>query len=299
VKNYLYQRQKLDENVKKAFTIVYKQCTENLKSKLEQSPEWALLSVNCDVLALMELIRSMVFKYEDRMFQPLSLHRVKQSYYSFRQGGLSNVEYLQAFKNRYEMANSHGVVLYDEEVGVMLMKQNPTDATKDFDADLTQAERDVYLQQAKDLCQAIAFLSQSDQKRYSELLSNLQNDHTKGKHTYPKNLTKAYQYLNDYKVKPMATTTNMADGAVAFTQQHANGKGTEKGEFPAWMKGKTCHICGEDDHISTVCSNKDKEADEEKNENDSSSASSKSKADKAKKAAATGTKAKKKTSFVQ
>jgi hypothetical protein len=83
VKNYLYQRQKLDENMKKAFTIVYKQCTENLKSKLEQSPEWALLSVNCDVLALMELIRSMVFKYEDRMFQPLSLHRVKQSYYSF------------------------------------------------------------------------------------------------------------------------------------------------------------------------------------------------------------------------
>ena len=140
VKNYLYQQQKLEENVKKAFTITLKQCTVNLKSKLEQSPEWALLSVNNDVLALMELIRSMVFKYEERQHQVLSLHRVKQSYYSFRQGNLSNVDYLQAFKNRHEMANSHGVVLYDKEVAIMMMKRVAANAGRDFDNDLTDLE---------------------------------------------------------------------------------------------------------------------------------------------------------------
>jgi hypothetical protein len=189
VRSYLLQEQKLTENIKKAFAIVYKQCTENLKSKLEQHKDWAALSLSCDVLALLELIRSMVFKYEDRMFQPLSLHKVKQSFYSFRQGNLPNVEYLQSFKNRYEMANSHGVILYDREVAIMLMKQNPADATKDFydpsTGNLTQAERDEYLRKAKDLCQATAFLSQSDSKRYSELLVDLQNDYTKGKDTYP------------------------------------------------------------------------------------------------------------------
>ena len=40
VKNYLYQQSKLDENIKKAFAIVYKQSTQNLQTKLEERPEW-------------------------------------------------------------------------------------------------------------------------------------------------------------------------------------------------------------------------------------------------------------------
>lgn len=298
VKSYLYQVNKLAENVKKAYAIVLKQCTLNLQSKLEERPEWAALKMSCDVLVLLELIRSLVFRYEERMYQPLSLHRVKQTFYSFRQGNLSNIDYLQAFKNRYDMANSHDVVLFDEEVAVMLMKQNPADAAKEFHSraagNLTEPERATYLQRAKDLCQAIAFLSQSDMKRYGELLSELQNDYTKGKMTYPDSLTKAHQYLNDYKVKPTAIApTSTAENAVAFAQQ--SNKGGK--EFPRWMKNKTCHNCGEEGHISTVCPNGAK--DESEDEEASTSAESKSDSSKKEKADAAKKKAKKKASFAQ
>jgi hypothetical protein len=99
VKSYLFQVNKLAENIKKAYAIILKQCALNLQSKLEECQEWAALTVSCDVLEILELICSLVFKYEECMYQPLSLHRVKQAFYSFHQGKLSNVDYLQAFKN--------------------------------------------------------------------------------------------------------------------------------------------------------------------------------------------------------
>jgi hypothetical protein len=220
VKQYYYQRSKLTENVKKAFAIVLKQSTPALKNKLEERPEWAALKVSCDVLQLLELIRSFVFKYEDRMYQPLSLHEATQNFYGFRQGNMSNADYLQSFKNRLEMASSHGVVLFHREIAVMLMRQTPADAHKDFESEdpgnLTPDEREAYLKQSKEVCQAIAFLAQSDMKRYGDLLLELQNDYTKGVVSYPKTLTKAHQYLNDYKGKPVAQGCQATDECPAM-----------------------------------------------------------------------------------
>jgi Zinc knuckle len=217
-----------------------------------QTPEWALLSVSFNVLDLLELIKSMSFRYEDRKFQPLSLHEVKQNFYSFRQGNLTNTEYLQQFKNRYEVAVSHGARLHDKAVAVMLASQNAADALRDFDVDLTDAEREAYHDLAKDLCQAIAFLSQSDRKRYSELLAELENDYTKGQSCYPPSLVKAYQYLNDYKARTVIRSPAAAsvDNAVAFVQDSSskNLKGYEP-----WMDDMTCFNCSEKGHISPIC----------------------------------------------
>jgi hypothetical protein len=87
------------------------------------------------------------------------------------------MDYLQQFKNRYEVATSHGAGLYDQAVAVMLMTQTPEDAAKDFDVDLSVAEHQAYQERAERLCQAVAFLSQSDKKHYGELLSDLENDY--------------------------------------------------------------------------------------------------------------------------
>ena len=64
------------------------------------------------------------------------------------------------------------IVLFHLEVAVMLMRQTPADAAKDFESEdpgnLIMVERDAYLKQAKEVCQAVAFLSQSDMKRYGD-----------------------------------------------------------------------------------------------------------------------------------
>ena len=46
---------------------------------------------------------------------------------------------------------------------------------------------------------ACAFISQADPKRYGRLKEELENDYTKGTDSYPHDMVKAYQLLNEYK----------------------------------------------------------------------------------------------------
>ena len=44
-----------------------------------------------------------------------------------------------------------------------------------------------------------AFISQTDPRRYRQLKEELENDFTKGSDTYPQDMVKAYQLMNEYK----------------------------------------------------------------------------------------------------
>jgi Zinc knuckle len=136
----------------------------------------------------------------------------------------------------------------------MLAKQSVAHARVDFDTALTAAEQNEYYELAKEVCQATAFLSQSDKKRYGELLSELENDYTKGQSSYPTTLVKAYQYLNEYKVRTVVRvpTATSIDNAVAFTQESSTTSKNLKGYEP-WMDDKTCYNCQETGHISPIC----------------------------------------------
>ena len=45
----------------------------------------------------------------------------------------------------------------------------------------------------------LAFLCQSDIKRYGRLLEELENDFTKGNSNYPTDLVTAYRMISEYK----------------------------------------------------------------------------------------------------
>ena len=64
----------LDENIQKAYSIMLGQCTELPKSKLKTTTDWTTVSTEFDLLGLMKTIRSVIFKFEDQRYLPLSLH---------------------------------------------------------------------------------------------------------------------------------------------------------------------------------------------------------------------------------
>ena len=262
---------KLDENLKKAFSKALSLCTETLKSKLEQHGTWVGIFADFDVLRLFTLMQSVIFKYEDRKFQPLSLLKTKMTFFSFRQGNLSNADYLKKFKNRLDVLTSHGTTIAEKAVAMGIMKLNPTDANKSFEHDdnnacLTEAEREDYYKRAEDMSHAIAFLLQADPRRYGELLMDLENDFTKSRGSYPVTLVKAYEYLNEYKIKSVVHTGDGQEHNVAFTQ---NKDKKSSQQFEPWMKNKICHNCSKEGHISPVCPNKEQvDSDTERAESD-------------------------------
>ena len=81
------------------------QCTELLKIKLETTTDWMTVSMEFYLLGLMKTIRSVIFKFEDQRYLPLSLHHAKSNFYYFPQNNLSNPEYLEKFTNLVDMVD--------------------------------------------------------------------------------------------------------------------------------------------------------------------------------------------------
>jgi hypothetical protein len=69
-----------------------------------------------DVLGLTKLIKSIVFKFDDHKFLLVSLHQVKQNFYSLCQGTMTNTEYLEKFSNYVDIASSYDGKILDAAV---------------------------------------------------------------------------------------------------------------------------------------------------------------------------------------
>ena len=104
----------LDENLQKAYSLIHGQCTKLIKSKLMTSANWETVSSQYDMLGLLEAIKNKIYKFEDQKYLPLSLHHAKRKCYAFRQGNLSNPDYLDRFMNLVDLAKSYDATLHDQ-----------------------------------------------------------------------------------------------------------------------------------------------------------------------------------------
>ena len=73
----------LDENIQKAYSLMLGQCTDLLKSNLKTTTDWMTVSTDFNLLGLIKTIRSVIFKFEDQRYLPLSLHHAKSNFYYF------------------------------------------------------------------------------------------------------------------------------------------------------------------------------------------------------------------------
>ena len=80
---YVKQRSILADNVQKAYSLILGQCTDLLQLKLKQQANWANVSASQDAIQLLNLIKSIAFRFEDQKFLPLALYHAKLHLYSF------------------------------------------------------------------------------------------------------------------------------------------------------------------------------------------------------------------------
>ena len=92
---YMKRISTMDENVQKCYSLVLGQCTYLMKSKPKQSHECHSELTTYDVLILIRIIRTIMFKFDEHKYLPLALHQAKENLYNIRQGSLSNAEYLE------------------------------------------------------------------------------------------------------------------------------------------------------------------------------------------------------------
>ena len=168
VNSYFSRYSILDENIQKGYSLVLGQCTELFKSKLKTTSNWNIISIEFDLLWLIASIKSVIFKFEDQQYLPLSLHYAKTNFYSFRQHHLSNTEYLENFTNLVDMAESFEGQPHSKALVDIAVWMSPN--TKDVDlADIPTNRQKELNSQAKEIYLACAFISQADPHRYGRL----------------------------------------------------------------------------------------------------------------------------------
>ena len=226
-KIYIYVKRDgiLDENLQKDYSLIRGQCTELLKSKLKRSANWETVSAQYDMLGLLDAIKTIIYKFEDQKYIPLSLHHAKRNFYEFRQGNFPNPDYLGRFMNLVDMAESYDAKLYDQ--GMFKIAQDSTVYRTTAEADLQDDEINMIETTEQDIYLACAFFVNSDLRQYGRLIEELENNYTEGNDNYPRNMVKAYQLLNEYKQwNPRATLPESS--VVAFLQQGNNNKSVQR-----------------------------------------------------------------------
>ena len=288
---YIKRKSMLDDNVQKAYSLVIGQCTDLLQSKLKQQANRTTLSQEQDAIALISLIKTITFRFEDQKFLPLALYQSKANLYSLRQANMTNHEYLQRFQNLVDVATAYNGQLYDQAIiNIACSRADPIIA--DYSA-LNAAQQTVIKNAASELYLATMFIHQSDRRRYGKLSEDLENSFTKGNDDYPNNLVSAYHLINEYKCYTPKSQAPDSTG-VAFAQKASKGKdNSSKNKDDSWQAKATCHHCGEIGHIRPNCpalkEDEDKEDTADKSESPSKSSKDTKSADKKKK----------KTSFAQ
>ena len=90
------------------------------------------------MLVLIDAIKTIIYKFEDQKYLPLSLHHAKRNFYAFRQGNLPNPDYLDRFMNLVDMAESYDAKLYDQ--AMFKIAQDSTVYSTTAEADLQDDE---------------------------------------------------------------------------------------------------------------------------------------------------------------
>ena len=156
--------------------LVLRQCTDYLRLRLEGQERWEQTSNKQDILELIKSIKSLSQKYdEDAEYHHVAYHTLLCRFMLFRQGGSSNLEYKQQFKEQIEVNEVYnGRVLFGNRLGATARQISTLRLDADIRADVEKAQasaRGKYL--------ATSFLLNSDRRRYGELILSLKNGYAK------------------------------------------------------------------------------------------------------------------------
>ena len=254
VDEYVKRSNYLSENVKTLYSLVWGQCTDIMRQKVEALGNFETMSSDGDGLELLRAIKDMSFNFQSQKYVPHSLHESKHRFYMCSQGRhLTTQAYLEYFQNMVDVIEHSGGSI-GHKPGIERAIAAETGAVIDS---MTVEQRDNLKKEAQDRYLAVAFMLGSDRSRFGRLIENLENDFLQGRNNYPASLTGAYSLLTNWKQDPrniMRAIGPLSDG-VSFAHIGkgdigdnnavlANSGQPRKGGGRRDKAHITCHRCG-------------------------------------------------------
>jgi len=108
VKEFVKTKIKLKENVKQLYSLVWGQCSEAMRAKLESMDGHRKLSEEGDGIGLLKQIKSIVYNFQDQKYLPLALYEANRRLYACTQGKHTPQEYQTQFLNTVDVIEHCG-----------------------------------------------------------------------------------------------------------------------------------------------------------------------------------------------
>ena len=193
---YIKIKSMMESNTQKAYSLVLGQCTDLLQSKLKQQYQWDHISSKQDTINILEIIKTVKFRFKYQKFLSLTLCKSKANIYAFRQDGMTNKDYLQGFNNLVDAATVYTRSLNDQAIFDITTKlKHPGVEYSTINTDQNKAVKTA----SCDLYLATIFIKQSYRPWYDNLSEEPENLSTKGDDDFPDNLVSSYHLISEYK----------------------------------------------------------------------------------------------------
>ena len=212
VKEYVNQTSRLQENIKRLCALVWGQCSDTMRTRLQALDSYEDMHSASDGLQLLIAIKDLMFNVQEQQYVPLSIHLSKRHFFLLSQGRNTVGEYYDQFKNQTDVLEHIGAGIGNDEA---IMKQVLRSQGIDID-EATEAQEEAAETEGTQWYLVLAFLMGSDRSRFGRLLEKLENDFTAGNNNYPKTLTDAYNMLLEWKDDPRLLMRMAGNDGVSF-----------------------------------------------------------------------------------
>jgi hypothetical protein len=242
VDDYVKRKTKLSENNKTAYSLIWGQCSDVMRQRVESTPEFTTIAQNGEAIELLKIIKDISYNYQIQKYAPQALYEAKKRFYSCHQlRNQSTQAYFEYFQNQIEVITHIGGSIGKDPLLMNKLAKNLGIETES----LSESDKN----KAQDEFFATVFLMGADRSRFGKLLDRLQNDYLQGHDGYPKTLSGAYHLLTNWKAEShqMESTSN---NGVSFTTSSSPQNNVNPRNHRTNI---TCYRCGLNGHYANTC----------------------------------------------
>ena len=197
---YVNAQADIDNGLKQAYTLMWGQCSQRLRDKLETSSRFAIVSAVKDIFALDGMIRVQAHETMDtRRQKAWTALESKISVLTFHQeqSKLSDVEFSREFAGRVQGLKTAGVTIgKDDCVAEAILAGQGSNL-----GSATQAAKDAAFATAENQAIVMLYLRNINQTWHGTMVRYLEDAYATGNDIYPTSLPDAYRFLDDWKTR--------------------------------------------------------------------------------------------------